>query len=81
MPGKLCIGEVTNSGLTVKNSKAFCEGVAARTASATTSNPHAGGDAADAWDRGVALAAAAVGGAVDPADAPCCAVSGATVPA
>jgi hypothetical protein len=81
MAGKLCTGQQDGNAGNVRNSVAFCEGLNARIASNSTTNPHeSGSEAADAWDRGVALAAAAAGSTVDPADAGCCAVSQATVP-
>lgn len=50
---KRCDGTVENP--TIKESRAFCEGRAARAASVSPTNPHAAGsDDADAWDRGVA---------------------------
>lgn len=69
MPGKLCDGTVENP--TKKESKAFCEGRAARAASATPTNPHAAGtDDAAAWDRGVASKVSA------PNDHACCGPTG-----
>ena len=78
-----CNGQDNNSAIQIKDTRAFCEGLTARTASNAASNPHeSGSETADSWDRGAALATAQAGtGPVDPADAPCCAVSGATPPA
>ncbi len=70
MPGKLCNGS-DDMGL-IKESRAYCEGRAARAASATPTNPHeSGSDAADAWDAGVASKVSA------PDDHACCAPTGA----
>lgn len=66
---KRCDGTVENP--TIKESKAFCEGRAARAGSALPTNPHpAGTDDALAWDRGVASKVAG-----DPDG--CCAPTGA----
>lgn len=75
MPGKLCRGSADRKF--VKDSRAFCEGMQARVASTTTTNPHvAGTDAADAWDAGVAVADANEGGQISKADQGCCAAGG-----
>ena len=58
MPGKICDGSTNNPK--IKESRAFCDGRAARAASATPTNPHtAGTPEAEAWDRGVASKVAA----------------------
>lgn len=59
MPGKLVDGSGDNPQ--IRETKAFCEGRAARAASATPANPHTGSDgaAAAAWDRGVSSKEAA----------------------
>ncbi len=70
MPGKLCNGSEDMGW--VKESKAFCEGRAARAAAVSPTNPHeSGSDAADAWDAGVASKVAS------PDDHACCAPTGA----
>lgn len=67
---KRCDGSVENP--TIKESRAFCEGRAARAASASPTNPHpAGTDDAAAWDRGVASKVAS------PNDHGCCGPTGA----
>ncbi|MGD9168555.1 MAG: hypothetical protein PVI97_00660 [Candidatus Thiodiazotropha sp.] len=81
MAGRMCNGVATFYQYPLTESRAFCEGVAARYASNSPTNPHAAGsDAATSWDAGVAVAAAAAGGAVAKADAPCCAIPSGTVP-
>lgn len=85
MAGKLCDGVTTHVQKTIVNSRAFCEGLAHRSSDTAanapvTDNPHAAAsDAGVAWIAGWDLADGAAGGPVDPADAPCCAVSGADV--
>jgi hypothetical protein len=81
MAGKQCNGVKDFNNGRVKNSKAFCEGVAARTASTNPVLPqHENGS--EAWDchvAGVAVAASNAGSPVPPDEAPCCAVSTANV--
>jgi len=85
MVGKVCTGNQTGNSDLIKESKSFCEGLAHRsqgTAAAfpSTDNPHAANsDANFAWLTGWTVANDATGGAVSPANAPCCAVSTATV--
>ena len=75
MAGKLCTGEVQNNAYHPKNSKAFCEGLQARSLSNAPANPHVvDSEASDAWLRGVDVAAAAAGGAISKSAAPCCAI-------
>jgi len=83
MAGKLCTGSVENNAYQLKSSKAFCEGLNYR-ASGNMSNrpssddPHeTGSDASNAWNSGwtVANAAGDANSAIDPTDAPCCAVT------
>ena len=58
MSGKLCDGSTNNP--TGKESKAFCEGRAARAAAAVPVNPHPTGSADGlAWARGVTSKASA----------------------
>ncbi len=58
MAGKWCDGSGNNQKF--RESKAYCEGRAARAAEVTPTNPHPSGSAdADAWDRGVASKVAA----------------------
>lgn len=74
MPGQLCDGSAKRQA-NVKNSKAFCEGYAARTVSTTPTNPHAAGS-----DCNVAFAAGVTAKADEltaDADRGCCAPSGA----
>ena len=84
MPGQLCTGTTIKNG-TIRDSKAFCEGMAYRTtgsavAAPKANNPHAAGsDAAIAWDNGWDIADAAGGSTIG--DAFCCALRGASVPA
>lgn len=58
MAGKICDGSTANPK--IRESRAFCEGRAARAAAAVPVNPHPA-DSADAaaWDRGVASKVAA----------------------
>ncbi len=85
MSGKACTGNQTNNADLIVEAKSFCEGLAHRsqgTAAAfpQTDNPH--GPTSDAyftWLTGWAVANDAAGGAVDPANAPCCAISTDTV--
>ena len=80
MPGQLCSGNSTAvKNANVKDSKAFCEGMAYRqggTAAArpVTDNPHAGGSAKDAWADGWEIADVAAGGSITQADMGCCAI-------
>ncbi len=81
MAGSFCTGLDPDDGFLIKETKAYCEGLNARILSNSTTNPHeSGSDAADAWDAGVAVAAAAAGGQVSKANAPCCAISTGVVP-
>ena len=77
-PGKNYTGKKDNNAGNSSNAKSFCEGLQYRadTNGATIGdNPHeAGSESADAWDRGWAVGQGAVGGFVDPAEAPNCAV-------
>ena len=67
---KRCDGSVENP--TLKESRAFCEGRAARVASTTPTNPHPAGSAdALAWARGVASKVS------NPSDHYCCGPTGA----
>ena len=79
MPGNLCDGHTGRNGK-VKDSKAYCEGMAYRqsgigTDVPVTDNPHeAGSDAATAWDAGW-NAADAYSDGVMPQDAMgCCSI-------
>jgi hypothetical protein len=73
MPGQLCNGKSLKSAV-VRDSKAFCEGYAARAASAAPVNPHeAGSDAAKSFNAGAAVKA---GETVGGEDCRCCAPSG-----
>jgi len=76
MPGKYCDGVKAHTYKGLINSRAYCEGIAARYAAVPPAvNPHAAGsEAAAAYTAGVALAAESAGTTVDPADAPCCAI-------
>lgn len=79
MPGLLCTG-ATLKDANVKNSKAYCEGMAYRQSDTALNapkedNPHAAGsDASDAWDTGWGVADAAAGGNMSKADLGCCSV-------
>jgi len=89
MSGKLCVGSTLKQGNTylINESKAFCEGVAHRTAGdalekPVTDNPHvAGSSASIAWIDGWDIADGKAGSAVDPSQAPCCAIPETVVPA
>jgi len=85
MPGKLCYGAAAGNAGKLRNSKAFCEGLEHRALGAgvtypVTDNPHeSGSEASDAWILGWTVADDAETSTIDPADAPCCAVTGATI--
>jgi hypothetical protein len=82
MAGKQCNGVKDFNNSRIVNSRAYCEGVQARIVAndAGAASPHETDSEADqCYIAGVAVAAAAAGSTVDPADAPCCAVSQATV--
>ena len=90
MAGKICVGSATNnSGASnLRSSKAFCEGLnwrAQGTAAAypITDNPFDGdgSEAEAAWDAGWTVANGAAGGTITASDAPCCAVTAATISA
>ncbi len=76
---KPCTGNQTGNSDLMKESRAFCEGVAYRaqgTAAAfpQTDNPHIStSDAYFTWLTGWTVANDAVGSVVDPALVPCCA--------
>ncbi len=76
---KPCTGNQTGNSDLIKESRAFCEGVAYRaqgTAAAfpQTDNPHGpSSDAYFTWLTGWAVANDAAGGVVDPALVSCCA--------
>ncbi len=80
MSGKLCTGNQTNNAYLIKESRAFCEGMAHRaqgTAAAfpQTDNPHeVNSDANFAWLAGWTVTNDVAGGVINPANAPCCAV-------
>lgn len=88
MAGQICAGSTQpiKNGV-LKNSKAFCEGMAYRAAGTAiaqpkTDNPHASGsDAAVSWEDGWDVAAAAAGSVISKANAACCAMSGVAVSA
>lgn len=73
MPGKLCNGGVTDASVTVRSSKAYCEGrLAGKAGLLIGDNPHTtGSDAAKAWLAGLASWSA------DPTGVPldCCATA------
>lgn len=77
MAGDLCDGHANRNGK-VKDSKAFCEGMAYRQTdfgdvATKAANPHeAGSDAAAAWDAGWDAAEASAGGEMPVADMGCC---------
>jgi len=83
MAGKNCTGAVTNNADLIKESRAFCEGLSYRSQGSAvsfpvTDNPHDDlSDAGTAWSIGWVAAenAGTLGQAVNPAAAPCCAVS------
>lgn len=91
MAGKLCTGKPFNNigAGHLRTSKSFCEGLAYRASGTLISrpvedNPHAGdgdSEANSAWVSGWDVADAASPGAIDPDNAPCCAVSAALVAA
>ena len=73
MAGQLCAGTAVKNA-NVKDSKAYCEGYLARTASTTPTNPHAAGSSCNvAFSAG---AAAKLGEASTDADKGCCAATG-----
>ncbi len=82
MAGKLCTGVPRNNvgGKNFRNSIAFCEGLAFRTQGTAVAFPITGNpqealsEAAVSWDAGWTVADTASPGAVDAADATCCAV-------
>jgi hypothetical protein len=82
MSGKLCVGIPTNNAgaWMISASRSFCEGLAYRAGGTalsrpSTANPHATfSDDYLAWEKGWLAADGAVGFAVDPDNAPCCAV-------
>lgn len=83
MPGKLCTGTPrANAGAgTLRNSKAYCEGMQYRSEGTEvgkpdTDNPHSdGSEAATAWYAGWDFANFAAGGAIDTSET-CCQVTG-----
>ena len=83
MSGKLCTGSSENNigAARLSQSKAFCEGVAYRSQGASlsfprTGNPHVNGSSDyQAWDAGWMVVEGQVASPIDPATAPCCAVS------
>ncbi len=83
--GKPCAGYQTGNSDLIKDSKAFCEGMAHRakgTAAAypQTDNPHGiNSDANFAWLTGWAVANDAAGGVIAPSAAPCCGVPSITI--
>ncbi len=83
MSGKLCDGQ-TDTQPYVLNSRAYCEGVYARSQSSSPTNPHdstANPVAAADWDRGVAYCATLVGQTLDRDNMACCQAGiGTTVP-
>jgi hypothetical protein len=81
MTGKLCDGVKDFNAKLINNSRAFCEGVAARTLAVPPAvNPHpADSEAGQAYVAGVSAAAANAGSPMPPDEAPCCAVSTADV--
>ncbi len=82
---KPCTGNQTGNSDLMREARSFCEGMQHRakgTAAAfpQTDNPHpANSDANFTWLTGWAVANDAAGGVIDPANAPCCAVSTDTV--
>jgi len=88
MSGSFCMGSTLKqkNQYRIRESRAFCEGVAHRTsgtaiAKPVTDNPHpAGSSASIAWIDGWDIADGKAGSAVDPIQAPCCAVPVTLVP-
>ena len=82
-PGRICVGEVTNSKPRLTSSRAFCEGMAYRADGTllekpSTNNPHAAGsEDATAWQKGWALAEHNKGGSISKDDLGCCAATSA----
>lgn len=88
MAGQMCAGStqpIKNGEL--RNSKAFCEGMAYRASDTAlnapvTDNPHvANSDASVSWIDGWTVADDAAGSTISAADAGCCAMRGAAVSA
>jgi len=83
MSGKLCTGNSENNigAARLSQSKAFCEGVGYRSKGTSvdfprTGNPHVNGSPDyEAWDAGWMVVEGQVASPIDPATAPCCAVS------
>ena len=81
MAGQMCNGVAGYTSGELKNSRAYCEGMAYRATGTllgapVTGNPHvAGSEASVSWIAGWDFAEAASGGAID-STGTCCAVSG-----
>ena len=84
---KPCVGKSENNSDLMRESRAFCEGISHRAQGTAvgfpiTDNPHAPlSDAGGAWSRGWTVGDDSAGGAINPKDAPCCAVPQGTISA
>lgn len=80
MAGKICDGNNASLG-EIRNSRAYCEGMAYRAGGSSagrpiTGNPYdgTGTEEETAWDEGWGVAHAAAGGTLDVNDMGCCSV-------